>query len=418
MDRVLEKECHSTWTIWNPFDNRLDHHQYFPKLRLSVPSIAQKVSMIICPEGMERKRLSPFPAKSMQLSRWVRIRSRRRRHYITMTSIPLVDTFFKRLGHHLASLVLHDVDMNQEMLVGILKFTPNLKALTVSEVRIKGLTSWPDENCQFSPLPCLTYLKLGTILFWSYDRSFNAYIWLLNPYLDQLVGLSLDFSGVLVIKPNRLSSNNDAVYPKLEQLKIVSPNPSFLKNTKGFLNLKRLSIIHNVDDDFGFEEFEEFQMDKFALYDLTAFIDNFANTLEQLHLDIYWKILRKIRPIGHHIRAEEIWGTPQVILPRVKVCAVHYPRNVSDANLVKQRILPKIPAIESLKVLYYRPAFMGTDIFGDPFFAAVEVETERFFNREHYWDSCQNLKFIEVHEHGGHSEAVYVSNRPERDAEN
>ncbi|CAL8141031.1 unnamed protein product [Orchesella dallaii] len=275
--------------------------------------------------------------------------------------------FSSTFGGRLASLALNNQDFDPIIWTTMLGALPSLKFLILSDVRLNiDFEKSPIKLATPPALPNLTALKLGL----RHEKEQNILdLWLIVSYADQLVRLNYKSKYILpALQQNRkyycVVNGNQQVYVgttsaiafrKLLELKISHPSRQFLKQSITPA-LQNLSVVV-VSIPF-------LESPTFDLQDLTSFLDNCRDTLEQLWLYIQWNTLLGTGPLATSLKMGlTSLPTAKITLPKLHTLALHNPKK-EERIFLKNIFLVKCPALQKLHLFFFglEPGAVGANV--------------------------------------------------------
>ncbi|CAL8129299.1 unnamed protein product [Orchesella dallaii] len=323
---------------------------------------------------------SPFPSHSLKLHSDFEDcdhlhpspKPRRRAQLIRLTD------FFSKFGEHLTSFILTSVTLTLETFIGILEYTPKLKALNLS-------TMFRGDIANCAQLPALHHLKhlrvfhLTVMLkeeeirtqefFYGGKEIKQLYNWILSPFIQQLLTLEID--GWNSIETIANFANLEKLHMSCEHIYHVN-DPSFLQpNLIQYPRLKSL-VLTDVAIRFDRDIMEWF----------LEHIAPLAETLVELSIDIPREYFGEFKIAGplFELPPKSIQKkTNEAVFRKLKKLDITFPKEPEEAEVIKA-LIEMFPNLEALTFL---DRTYGVD--------AVTV-----VDREEYKKVCPTLKKIRI----------------------
>ncbi|CAL8133423.1 unnamed protein product [Orchesella dallaii] len=371
----LERETLSSWTSRTFFEESV-FEPPFPKMRilnyLDYRGLLTS-NFLNCPLDFAKTLGNPFPSKSLCISpqnRWG-YRKSNRKSRVKMFKV------FTLFGSHLTSFHLHGVKVTGALMNLVLKLLENLRALTLSSIRIdEDSLNLSGRLLVVSPPPNLQYLRLININ----DSDFIQFFVDLCSY--QLVSLEVDgfnlrplrqpmfnFTGITGKSTKSLKLNNvQTAWKNLCKLKVSVVNIEFLQKTIS-APIQHLYIGGSPLDE------------KVCLTDLIKLLEKFSTTLVTLYINIKF---------GNSDIMEHKIVSNSITFPCLKKIHVCYleSNNYKILLAYENNILSKCPKLEHIHWLY-----QSHRTFGDLHDLKKKF---KFVFHSNCWQICPTLRYIVV----------------------
>jgi len=376
VDSLQEKEVLSNWMTWNatdPLDK--DLFQIMPIVQM-VNSVGDKNFIYrhgaIKEESFEDG-YNPFPSKSLCIDVWQPSSSNNPKLYgLDRMEMHL---FLIEHGHHLTCLALHKTPVTPGQLLQILRYLPNLKALTLFQIFLgDSVEQFLKENPLVDGLPKLTHLRVQTTLI---DNGLIQ--WLVDGCGDHLI--QLEFAAGFT---TALTTGTVWVLEKLEKLTIRQYSGDFLKNMVTLPLLRNLSInLKQVD---------------LKNVSILRFIKQFSTTLEVLNLgpDI------ELDGFGEPVE----WEADETVFPKVTSFSMQVPRwtvrNMGNVQGFQLNILSKFPNLEFLELQRF-----SENLHHGINEEAIRTYAVTYIKNRGFFEICPKLKTVSVTNVGEVRDLVY-----------
>ncbi|CAL8071299.1 unnamed protein product [Orchesella dallaii] len=384
---VLRRRCQDISTRWNsPLDLMellelmASTSAPFPILTL-VPKNSKRsgLSTAFYPRRCSplRRGVNPFITNSLVLATTGMVDSGTFQNLAERKRLSIYN-LLQRYGDCLTSLHIYGANVTQAELHKLLEQVPNLKAITLVKLRFGGVETEdqdPPPPVPVSPVPKLTHAILHV-----YSRT-NCQ-WLVGMLGRNLI--SLDFvclENILAFnESNYVDPTGSGLKPfqKLKRLKIIGPRRDFilLTGVNLKLSLESLCIEHLWNDALSIDE-------------LIQFLERFAGTLVDLHLNI-----GRLGGCGEMatILTQQRKRNP-VTFPGLRRLIIDNVLGYGNFEWIKRYLLPRCPNLETLRlkgleahdIIYVRSTM-----------TVLRGNAWDFLEKEGLWELFGNLKIIEV----------------------
>ncbi|CAL8117525.1 unnamed protein product [Orchesella dallaii] len=264
-----------------------------------------------------------------------------------------IQSFMFTFGENLSYLIFTNIGYKSSELVKILQKTINLKGLSLINACFEGGENGSNDAELLVPqLPQLTFLNVTnhSTEFQQETVGINSIRKIIAGFGSQITHLAIDAS---------LCWEFNLDIHKVHHFHL-SPFAS--------AKLKKL-FIHELDDE---------NLD--YVNDVWSFVEHFSGTLEHLHFGIDFNMFFWMRDENFRVHTR---------FPKVKILEVPFPDRKLYVSLLKERILPQFPKLETL-------TFLNTYKREDPVDTEEKGSVISFVSQQEYVSVCPNLKCVSV----------------------